>query len=172
MNETQDFESLKRLLALKRHEAPPPGFFDRFSGDVLARLRAGETEAPAGWRERLFGEESWAARLLGALQTQQALAGGFAMALCALLVAAVIYAQRPESAPASPFQPVQANALLSPASPAPFVHASNPLLASNNSTNPVMSAQPPGSPSLFDQINAATFQVPPEDASYSPAGSQ
>ena len=49
MNENQpNFESLRRLLALKRHETPPPGYFNNFSRQVIARIRAGETGAEAG----------------------------------------------------------------------------------------------------------------------------
>ena len=52
MNENENnFESLRRLLALKRHEMPPPGYFNNFSSQVVHRIRAGEPEAqPAGWR--------------------------------------------------------------------------------------------------------------------------
>ncbi len=50
MNENeQNFDELKRLLKLKRHEVPPPGYFNNFSGEVISRIRAGE----AGGRRAL-----------------------------------------------------------------------------------------------------------------------
>jgi hypothetical protein len=45
----QDFDALRRLLALKRHEVPPPGYFEDFSGNVIARIRAGEAAAKLPW---------------------------------------------------------------------------------------------------------------------------
>jgi len=44
-----DFDALRRLLALKRHEVPPPGYFENFSGNVIARIRAGDTAAELPW---------------------------------------------------------------------------------------------------------------------------
>lgn len=49
--EPHEFKELKRLLALKQYESPPPGYFDRFSGKVVARLEAQrlQDEVPV-WR--------------------------------------------------------------------------------------------------------------------------
>jgi hypothetical protein len=47
-------ERLQRLLALKRHETPPPGFFDRLPNRILLNIRAGIEMAERPWWERAW----------------------------------------------------------------------------------------------------------------------
>jgi len=42
--QSKDFERLQRLLALKRHESPPPGFHERFPDLVRSRIARAEAE--------------------------------------------------------------------------------------------------------------------------------
>jgi hypothetical protein len=46
------FEALRKLLALKRHEKPPPGYFNRLPDRITSRLECGEGEM--GFWEKLF----------------------------------------------------------------------------------------------------------------------
>jgi len=94
MNENENnFESLRRLLVLKRHEMPPPGYFENFSSQVTARIRAGEGRASEHQGIKL----PWFFRLLSAFEAKPAFAGAFASALCLLLVFGIFVAERPDS---------------------------------------------------------------------------
>lgn len=77
--ESDDFEALRKLLALKRYEQPPPGYFNRLPGTILARIEAGETE-PSFW-ENLFSNF--------VLRPSHAYALG--LSFCGMLIAAVLY---------------------------------------------------------------------------------
>jgi hypothetical protein len=106
MNENENnFEALRRLLALKRHEVPPPGYFEHFSGGVIARIRAGESGAQNDLQERL----PWLFRLIQLFEAKPAFAGVFASALCLLLLAGIVNAERPD-VPVQPFMLPTANA--------------------------------------------------------------
>ncbi len=48
----ENFESLQKLLRLKRHEQPSPRYFNEFSSRVIARLEAGEGRVVAHWWQR------------------------------------------------------------------------------------------------------------------------
>lgn len=48
----QDNARLRQLLAWKRHEQPPPGFFASFSSGVIAELEC-SGESPLSWWEKL-----------------------------------------------------------------------------------------------------------------------
>jgi hypothetical protein len=52
----EDFKDLRRLLALKRHEQPPPGYFNRLSLTVAARIEAAEATQESPWWRTLFQE--------------------------------------------------------------------------------------------------------------------
>ena len=79
------FRPLRRLLALKRHEQPPPGFYHDFSSQVIARLRAGDVGEPENFLQRLLSEAPWLERWWGAFANRPTLAGAFGAGACALL---------------------------------------------------------------------------------------
>jgi hypothetical protein len=55
MSEDQEnFEALRKLLSLKRHEQPPPGYFDRLPGQILSRLNKPEPQASL-WERLMEG---------------------------------------------------------------------------------------------------------------------
>jgi hypothetical protein len=78
--EPENFDELRKLLSLKRHEQPPPGFFRDLPGRIMTRIER-EEAARIGWWERLRE----------VLELRPALSVGFAGALCGLLVAGVYF---------------------------------------------------------------------------------
>jgi hypothetical protein len=159
MNENEYFESLRRLLALKRHEIPPPGYFNHFSNQVITRIQAGETEKTTN----LF---SWLSKFLESLQAKPAFAGGFAMTLCSLLVIGIIYAGQTESAPQPLLLQSVASTATTVAPTAPQMSMEQPdvrTMLASSSTNPVFALPPVAS--LFDQVQPAAQPV-----GYFPAG--
>jgi hypothetical protein len=148
--DSQDFDSLRRLLAIKRHEQPPPGYFDRFSRDVMARIKSGdqgEGSANQGWWQRLWR----------VLETKPAFAGAFGASVCAFLISGLLNSE--ESGGDGAANPVvsQANSVFHPV----------PTMALNESTSSTvettLAADPVASPSLnslFDfqgAVQPATF---------------
>ena len=153
MNENEsNFEPLRRLLALKQHEMPPPGYFDGFSRRVIARIRAGEAETSASLSERLSDQVPWLLKFLQAFEAKPVFAGAYASALCLLLIAGVILAERPEPASQASLETMpQTVSLLAPTTFAALPQQpANQMLIADNSTNPVFNFQPTASP--FGQI--------------------
>jgi hypothetical protein len=154
MNENQpNFEPLRRLLALKRHEMPPPEYFDVLSKRVIERIRAGEAETPASLSERLSDQVPWLLKFLQAFEAKPVFAGAYASALCLLLIAGVILAERPEPTSQASFEPMpQTVSLLTPTTLAALPQQPvNQMLIADNSTNPVFNIQSTSSP--FGQIS-------------------
>lgn len=91
--DSENFDALRRVLALKRHEQPPPGYFDQFSSQVIARIKAGETGEPASAVSRFFRGASWWNHVVSALEAKPAVAGAFGAAVCALLISGIVYSE-------------------------------------------------------------------------------
>ena len=84
-----NFESLRKLLSLKLHEQPPPGFFAEFPRRVMARLeRESATPALSLWQ-----------RLTTSFEWTPALACALGVVVCGLLLTGVVYSFQDESTP-------------------------------------------------------------------------
>ena len=160
MSETNNnFEDLKKLLKLKRHEIPPPGYFNHLSGDVISRIRAGETGGPSSVVEQLQADSPFLGNLLRLFSAKPGLIGGLATSLCLLLLFAVVLGDNSEPT-AAPMASQMAQGTPEAPGAAPVA---TPLMASEGgisvSTNPVSSLQPVatlfGSPQnpLFQSVN-------------------
>jgi hypothetical protein len=162
MNENEEnFDTLRQLLKLKSFEAPPPGYFNRFSDEVISQLRSGEVEQLSASRTR--SEDSWLMKFLQLFEFKPAFAGAFASALCLLLVFGIVYADRPVSQPQPLLQPTsQPTASFAAASPVALGQpAGNTGITMT--TNPAISLQPVAS--LFSQsqnplAQQVSFTVP------------
>jgi hypothetical protein len=62
----EEFPELRRVLAWKRHETPPPGYFTNFSTKVIARIEAGHNSTTAPWWRGWLAPLNWQRGLLGA----------------------------------------------------------------------------------------------------------
>jgi hypothetical protein len=143
MNENENnFESLRRLLAQKRQETPPPGYFNSFSGQIIARIRVGEARAGQTEAEGYFSEAPWLLKFLQAFELKPAFAGAFASALSLLLVFGIVYAERPDSGPQ------------------PILQTSDQSIGSFASMSPATLGQPAIATDIGTSNNAATSLQP------------
>jgi hypothetical protein len=160
-----DFKNLRRLLKLKQHEVPPPGYFNMLAGDVISRIRAGESGGQHTTLERL--DEQWPrlAALLRLFEARPGVIGGLATSVCVVLLGAVVLVDRTDEAdsPMATMQMAQA------ASAGPDLASAVQLAPADNSgimvsTNPVSSLQP--ATTLFGAPESSLFQT----AAFTPAG--
>ena len=101
----ESFQRLRQLMALKRHEQPPPGYFNRFHQQVIERLQAGERPTPDELFVQPGREASWLQRLWAALEAKPIVAGAFGAAVCAVLVTGIVYSQSVDPSPVTVFMP-------------------------------------------------------------------
>jgi len=89
-SDSENFEQLRRLMALKRHEQPPPGYFHHFSRGVIVRIKAGEMgdQVTASWWS---WDGSWLQRAWASIETRPALAGAFGVAFCGFFAAGALF---------------------------------------------------------------------------------
>jgi hypothetical protein len=98
--EQENFDNLRRLLALKRYEQPPPGYFDRLPRRIIARIEAGETGGAVTFFERICWESPWLQRILTHLEAKPAIGAAFAAAMCVFLISGLIMSEkRPDALP-------------------------------------------------------------------------
>ncbi len=155
---SRNFDALRRLLALKRHEVPPPGYFHSFSSQVISRIEAGELGEPESLIGRWLEDVPWLKRLRNIMEAQPAFAGAFGAAACALLISGIVYTEtggQPSLGVITPAALADESTLSIPNSAPLPVNSSLESVQLVSSTNPVA----PATASLFDQIQLPTTRV-------------
>ena len=155
-NNENNFESLRHLLVLKRHEIPPPGYINNFSSNVIQRIRAGHTGESASLLEQFFGQAPWASRLLQVFNVKPVFAGGFAGALCMLLLFGIVYAERPDFTPQPVLQASVSTTTLASVTPASLSQPAEQI-GIVSSTSPVLGLEPAAP--TFEQQNPLAHTV-------------
>lgn len=125
-----NFEALRRLLALKRHEIPPPGYFEDFSGNVIARIRAGEG----------VQKLPWLLRFLQVFEAKPAYPVALASSLCVLLLFGIVNVEQNPEIASPPWGKTDSTAEFGSS-----IGGTSPLLAVNidtNSPSDIFSARP------------------------------
>ena len=161
-----DFEQLRRLLALKRHEQPPPGYFHGFSRQVIVRIQAGDLGDPeeaAGWS---FGGGSLLQRIWATLDARPILAGAFGVAVCGFfVVGALISENGVTGTPITHGTPNEATMLVNAHFSGPFGEPKAETEFPSTLGDPAPTYQPPPN-SLFDELKKAQTprQLSPQSA--------
>ncbi len=147
MNSNQDpekLETLRKLMALKRHEQPPPEYLNQLSNSIISRIERGEGR-PTMW--------DWVA---ARITLRPGLAYAFGLTVCGALGMSAVYMIREEAA-----QTAAASGGLMVKRPVPAVtyasemdSATPPLHVANwlRNTNP---AEAQSQISLFDHPHTA-----------------
>lgn len=86
LNQPDEFKKLRKLLALKRHEVPPPGYFDRLPGQIRTRMAGTEAHSEPFWR-----------RWFSAWELSPALATSYAIVTVGLVCGGVWLGRQPHA---------------------------------------------------------------------------
>jgi hypothetical protein len=89
----EEFEELQKLLKLKRHEQPPPGYFENFSTRLITRIEREQARS-----QNFASRSNWLAKFVRLLETNPFAAGGFGFSVCSLLIAGIAYSEYQEPA--------------------------------------------------------------------------
>jgi hypothetical protein len=117
-------DELQRMLALKRHETPPPRFFNGFSDKVIDRLDAPEP----------IGDQAWWQRL--GLDSKPVLVCASALVVCGLLVVGIIASLRVERPKPPPRAQGDDSLLAAPSGSALAAPVPQPLASTPNEEMP------------------------------------
>jgi hypothetical protein len=88
-SEQNDFEALRKLMALKRHEQPPPEYLNGLSGRIITRIEHGE------------GRLTLWERLSANVAVRPTMAYAFGLTVCGALGLTAVYMVRQEMADAA-----------------------------------------------------------------------
>jgi|SRR5882724_671987 len=153
--DSEQFEQLRKLLVLKRHEQPPPGYFDRFSGQVIVRIKAGEK-----------GEENvpWLNKLWSLFETKPMLTGAFGAAVCALVISGFVFSDMDSTGTALRGATAGINPAVGGGMDGMALNQAQGNSLFTSSTNPV-------SPTLRDLFDQPQLNVQPASAGFGFPGS-
>ncbi len=148
-SDPEEFETLRKLMALKRHEQPPPEYLDQLSGRIRTRIERGE------------GQLNLWDRLSANFSLRPSLAYAFGLTVCGALGLSAVsmvqqeMAQAADTSPGATLRgPAPAGAFASRFKPAtPPLHVANWL----RNTNPTAETQP--QISLFGPTSHAALPV-------------
>jgi len=145
----ENFDALRRLLKLKRHEQPPPGYFNRLPGQVIARIQAGAAADSHEAMDGLLWGAPWLRRLLALFEAKPALVGACAAILGAGLIAGFVSLENNDTH-SLPWEQSSAGSQLAKSSevPASAFASGAGFLMKISSTNPVT----PAGGSIFDSF--------------------
>ncbi len=151
--EQENFDQLRRLMAIKRHEQPHPGYFNDFSHQVVSRIRTGERAEDANG---LLWEVPWLQAIWRRLETQPIFAAGLGAAACALLVWGVVYSERLDTNNIS-LSSSDSTLNLATGQPVASANAQSPVMLA--ATNPISGVAVGQCGSLFDEIQKPNVQL-------------